>query len=59
MIVHTKKKTRLFKAFDECFDSMSADYDCCYMFSWYALLFAKVLLLIYIFTQVALKSPSL
>ena len=31
--VHTKKKTRLFKAFDECFDSMSTDYDFCYMFS--------------------------
>ena len=24
IIVHMKKKTRLFKAFDECFDSMSA-----------------------------------
>ena len=33
IIVRTKKKTRLFKAFDECFDIMSADYDFCYMFS--------------------------
>ena len=31
IIVHTNKKTRSFKAFDECFDSLSAVHVFCYL----------------------------